>query len=310
MEDLVASRTALATSRMRAIHARCDPQPILNDPWGDSLVPASLLVASASTGTRESSRVASESSEDVLANIADDYLRSSTAYTNVIARSRYTEDALAAAIAAGVRQYVLIGAGFDSYALRRPAGAGDLQVIEIDHPATQSLKKLRIAECGISLDDSVDFVAADLAREGLGEALSRSSFNRAEPAFFSWLGVTMYLTRAANLATLRSAADCSATGSQLVFSYVDQKLFEPGGSAQAAVFRELEESVKALGEPFISGFHPDTLAQEISVLGLALEEDLDEFQMVERYDPAGLNGLTPSRRSHVARVRVRGESPV
>jgi methyltransferase (TIGR00027 family) len=303
MEDRVASRTALATSRMRAIHTRRDPQPIINDPWGDRLAPASLL---ADSRTLESNAQVHEVAEDVLADIVDDYLCASPAYTNVIARSRYTEDALNAAIARGVRQYVLIGAGFDSYALRRPVEAKDLQVFEVDHPATQTLKKQRIAACGITLDDGVHFIAADLARESLGDALSKTSFHMAEPAFFSWLGVTMYLTREANMATLRNIAECSAPGSQLVFSYTDQRMFESGGSTDAAQYEELKQAVKALGEPFVSGFHPAELAQDISALGLVLEEDLSDIQLIERYDPTGKNGLKPAGRSHIARVRVPG----
>lgn len=305
MEDLVASTTSLATSRMRAVHARRDPQPILLDPWGDRLVPASLLVASLNPQGSQSESAPGDVSEDALASITDDYLRASPAYTNVITRSRYTEDALREAVARGVRQYVLIGAGFDSYALRRPAQAKDLQVFEVDHPATQALKKQRLAECGITLEAGVYFVAADLAREQLDAALKKTSFNRAQPTFFSWLGVTMYLTRAANMAALRSIVACSAPGSELVFSYIDQKLFQPEGAAAAALFAELEQTVKSVGEPFVSGFHPADLADDIRHLGLELVEDLNDFQLVERYDPAGVNGLKPTDRSHLARVRVR-----
>jgi len=284
---------------MRAIHARCDPAPILYDSWGDQLVPATLLLAALN---RDNNAMP----DATLAGIVDDYLRASPAYTNVIARSRYTEDALGAAVDRGVRQYVLIGAGFDSYALRRPVQARDVQVFEVDHPATQTLKKRRIAQCGISLAAGVHFVAADLAREALDAVLLRTSFDSSAPAFFSWLGVTMYMTREANMAALESIAACGAPGSELVFSYIDQKMFEPGGSATADMFGEMEQTVKSLGEPWVSGFHPAALGDDIRALGLDLEEDLDEFALVARYDPAGVNRLKPTHRSHIARVRVRG----
>ncbi len=308
MEDQVASTTSLGVSRMRAIHTRRDPQPILHDPWGDRLVPVPLLMAMLnSAGAQSHSAIAGADSDAALARITDVILRASPAYTNVITRSRYTEDALGAALAQGIRQYVLIGAGFDSYALRRPPQAEDLQVFEVDHPATQELKKRRIAECGITVEAGVHFVATDLAREALDTALSRTSFNRAAPTFFSWLGVTMYLTRAANMSALKSIVDCSAAGSELVFSYIDQKLFEPRGSAEASLFADLAQAVSAVGEPFISGFHPAHLANEIRHLGLELVEDLNDFQLVERYDPAGVNGLKAVDRSHIARVLVCGE---
>jgi methyltransferase (TIGR00027 family) len=164
---------------MRAAHTRLDPHPLINDPWGDRLVP-------------ESARI----------EIEDAALLRSRAYPNVITRTRYAEDALEAAVSRGIRQYVLIGAGFDSFALRRPAFSADLQIFEIDFPATQTLKIQRIKECGMSLPDSVHFIAADLSQESVAAALARSSFEPDRLTFFSWLGVTMYLTREANLATM------------------------------------------------------------------------------------------------------------
>jgi O-methyltransferase involved in polyketide biosynthesis len=92
-----------------------------------------------SAPARESARIAS-------VDIVDEALRRSPGYANVITRTRYAEDALKTAVESGVRQYVLIGAGFDSFILRRPAFAADLEIFEIDHPATQSLKRKRIAE--------------------------------------------------------------------------------------------------------------------------------------------------------------------
>ena len=153
MENLVPSRTALATALMRAAHTRLDPHPLINDPWGDRLVP-------------ESTRI----------EIRDEELLRSRAYPNVITRTRYAEDALKVAVSRGIRQYVLIGAGFDSFALRRPAFSEDLQIFEMDFPATQALKIQRIKECGVSLPDSVHFIAADLSLESVAAALARSSF--------------------------------------------------------------------------------------------------------------------------------------
>ena len=119
---------------------------------------------------------------------ADAAIRAHPAFPNVVLRARYTEDALHSAIRRGVNQYVILGAGFDSYALRVPSEYQDLQVFEIDHPATQALKQQSIAECDMQLTNSVHFLAADLAREELGDVLDRSAFDASQPAFFSWLG--------------------------------------------------------------------------------------------------------------------------
>src|SRR5262249_27534567 len=115
MQESQFSKTALATSLMRAIHTRLDRPRHIDDPWGDHL----LL---------ESERVAFGS---------EARLRSSPAYGMVILRTRYTEEALAEAVAKGVRQFVILGAGMDTFALRRPAFAREVVVIEVDHPASQ-----------------------------------------------------------------------------------------------------------------------------------------------------------------------------
>jgi methyltransferase (TIGR00027 family) len=304
MDALAASKTAMVTSLMRAVHTRCDPAPILDDSWGDRLLPEAALqllekFAVAAAGE------AVQDSDDIQA-VTETLLRDNPAYANVIVRARYTEDALASMVASGVTQYVLIGAGFDSYALRKPPGAQHLDVYEVDHPATQSLKTHQLAACGVSGDRRHHFIPADLGEEDLGAALSRSSFDGTRPAFFSWLGVTMYLSREANMATLESVARCSAPGSQLVFSYIDQALFDAGTGAEKQVFNELEQSVRSVDEPFISGFNPADLARVLEGVGLVLEEDLSDIQLAAHYDPDGLNAFRSTDKSRLARVSVPG----
>src|SRR4029079_1600815 len=123
-------------------------------------------------------------------------------YGNVVMRGRWAEDALADAGADGGRQYVILGAGFDSFALRRPAFAEGIEIFEIDHPATQNLKLEQIHALGLADPPGVRFIAADCTRETLREVLSRSGLDRAARVFFSWLGVTSYLTREENHGSL------------------------------------------------------------------------------------------------------------
>lgn len=224
-------------------------------------------------------------------------------HPGVIVRSRYAEDALRQAMDRGVRQYVLIGAGFDSFALRYPDVSETLEIFEIDHPATQTLKQQSISECGISLPQSVHFVAADLANEDLTTALARSSFRKDEAAFFSWLGVTVYLTREANLATLRAVATCGARGSELVFTYVDQIEFA-ASSCSSSSHNSNAQLVANMGEPYVSGFDPNGLAEDLAGVGLELVEDLDGQQMSDRYKRAGQNILRPPGSVHIVLARV------
>ena len=296
------SRTALATSLMRSLHSRSDPSPLLDDPWGDRLVPESerermsqRILARMDSGARARALEAPNA-------ILDEFLLTNAAYPGVVIRSRYAEDALREAIIKGVRQYVLIGAGFDSFALRRPAFSDALEIFEIDHPATQMMKIQRIRECGISLPQSVHFIAADLAKEDLVTALTRSSFRRDEAAFFSLLGVTVYLTREANLATLRAIATCGSPGSKLVFTYVDQIEFAPGGSRSPE--NTDAQAVAMMGEPYVSGFDPNEIANDLTRVGLELVEDLDGKTMSVRYARAGANTLQPTATLHIVLARV------
>jgi methyltransferase (TIGR00027 family) len=300
MANLAVSRTALATSLMRAVHTRTDPDPLIDDPWGDRLVPDSLrdmIRATALARMDGPARRAALASPD---SIVDESLRHSRAYANVITRTRFAEDALQDAVARGVRQYVLIGAGFDSFSLRRPGFAADLSIFEIDSPATQNLKIERIRECGVTLPDSVHFVAADLSRETVAAALSRSAFRPGDLTFFSWLGVTMYLTREANLATLESVASCSRAGSELVFTYFDERLLE----VQSEPFLDMQKRVAALGEPFLSGFNPAMIGQDLTDCGFKLLEDLDGVEVAAKYHRTGVRALGQSSYSHIALAEV------
>jgi methyltransferase (TIGR00027 family) len=300
MEDLAASRTALATSLMRAAHTRLDPNPLINDPWGDRLVPESardMIRKAALAGMDQDAAARAMASPDT---ILDESLRRSRPYANVIMRTRFAEDALQLAVTRGIRQYVLIGAGFDSFALRRPAYAADLEIFEIDFPATQSLKLARITECGLTLPESVHFIAADLSQETMAAALSRSPFASKDLTFFSWLGVTMYLTREANLETLKSIASCTPMASELVFTYFDERLFR----AQSESFRDMQRRVAAMGEPFLSGFNPGTLPRDLEDCGLHLLEDLDGSEIAAKYGRTGENGLGQSTFSHIALAKV------
>jgi methyltransferase (TIGR00027 family) len=302
MQPSTASRTALITSLMRALHTRFDPHRIIDDPWGDRLVPGLARKA-----IQQKFVEATGADPDAIADADKDtfvaeWLRRSAVYAGVITRSRYAEDALHSAVAKGLGQYVLVGAGFDSYALRIPPAAAHINVYEVDHPATQLLKRERLRECSVSVPQSLHFLAADLAAESLHAVLGASSFESTKPAFFSWLGVTMYLTRAANFAALRSIARSAARGSELVLSYVDQRAFDTDEIRNS----ELGKRLAAAGEPFLSGFNPNTLAGDLQELGFEVLEDLDDFQVVERYDPRGLNGLNPERYSRIAHVHLTG----
>lgn len=300
MKDAQVSRTSLVMSLMRGIHTRFDHPALIDDTWAERFVPDTERAAILS-----SRGVRVEDFESLNAALAA-ALPKSPAYPSAILRTRWTEDALQAAIANGICQYVIIGAGMDSFALRRPDFAKGVQVIEVDHPATQSFKRERLRVAEVEIPPTLDFVAVDLSTNDLGTALKRSTYRKDRLAFFSWLGVTMYLTRDANLATLKAIAGCSAPGSELAFSYIDQREFDP--ILQSKESKSVQSTVGALGEVWISGFDPAELGADLRSVGFTLEEDIDGEQISKRYYGNSKDALRPLATNHYARARVAAES--
>ncbi len=207
----------------------------------------------------------------------------------VLARSRFAEDQLETAISRGVRQYVLLGAGLDSFALRREDLLSSLKVYELDHPATQRMKQERLARLPTALPANLEFVPVDLEQEPVAQALARSSYVRASPAFFSWLGTTAYLTREAVLGTLRSIASYAAPGSEVVFDY---RLSEELLSASARRTRQrIGKFTARRGEPLQSTFDPRGLVEEVSGLGFAVVGHLSPQDQWARYFAQRNDGL-------------------
>jgi methyltransferase (TIGR00027 family) len=299
MDPATPSRTAMFTAVLRGVHAR-SPAPILVDPWGERLVPerarATIAqhVGAALGGAADAPAPPPEG--------VDAALRRHPTYANVIIRSRFAEDCLQQAVARGVAQHVILGAGFDTSWLRPPPHSPALRIFEVDHPATQQLKLQRLAECGVERPAQVRYVGADLAREPLRAALAACDFDPRTPAFFSWLGVTMYLTREANAAALAGIRECASRGSELVFTYLDQALWT---NPPSGPFAQMRERVAAAGEPFLCGFDPATLGAELARAGFDLVENPADRELVQRYDPHGVHGFVLSGAGRIARALVR-----
>ena len=173
-------------------------------------------------------------------------------------RARFTEDIVEQAAAGGAGQYVILGAGLDSFAYRRSDLLGRLRVFEVDHPATQSWKRRRLAGLGVELPARLVFAPVDFERQTLGEGLERAGFDFGQLAAFSWVGVTMYLTPDAIHATLATMARCPP-GTRVVLTYNQPPAALTGSTAQiAATFAGLATE---MGEPFISRFLPGQIAQ-------------------------------------------------
>lgn len=284
-----ASRMALGAAVARATHHRYDSPRVFDDPYAFDMLYGHWRWV-----------VASRFLDWLVLRKALNVMR--PVYGQVVARSRFSEDALHAAIARGVRQYVIVGAGLDTFALRAGPSAAALRIFELDHAASQALKRRMIERVG-GAPSNVEYVAADLERESVSAALARSGFDPGRPAFFSWLGTTYYLSEPAVLATLQSIAENAAAGSEVVFDFCVPEASLGGRDRDELA--ALKRFVARRGEPFVSCFLPAQLAAKVFPHGLEVIENASPDRLEQRYFSGRTDGFRPSRFAWVAHMRVR-----
>lgn len=255
METGKPSKTALRVAIRRAAHQIADPPPVLNDPVAVRLI--------GSDYARDLERAMHPVGRDFRSFMA--------------ARSRYAEDYLARAVATGVKQYVILGAGLDTFAYR--SNLPDLRVFEVDFPATQRWKRSLLVHAAIQIPENLTFIPLDFEHKTLRDGLRDGGFDFSLAAYFSWLGVVPYLTQDAFRATLTAIATL-AGGTAISFDYC----FPPESlsPARRQIFNRLSERVSAAGEPFRLFFTPEQMGVELQNLG---------FKGVEQMDHDGLNDL-------------------
>jgi methyltransferase (TIGR00027 family) len=215
----------------------------------------------------------------------------------IAVRTRFTEDALAAAFERGVRQVVVLGAGLDTYAYRSPL-RHRLRIFEVDHPATQAWKRQRLQDAAIPLPASLNFVPVDFERETLAERLAASGFDRTQQTFFTWLGVVPYLNHEAVGSTLAFIAGLP-DGAHVVFDYSDPP--ESLSAERRASHERRARRVAGLGEAWVTYFEPEKLHAKLAALGFVQIEDLGPTQIASRYFP-GRAGTFPDKGGHVLRA--------
>ena len=226
----------------------------------------------------------------------------SAARAQVICRSRYAEDRFAAAAAAGIRQYVLLGAGLDTFAYRSSL-AGQVSVFEVDHAATQSWKRAALAVAGIEVPPGVAFVAAGLGTGELTDALAAGGFDFGQPAVISWLGVIMYLDRAAVAVTLAALAGC-APGTELIADYIlSSELRDEAGNQYAEL---IGPAAAHRGEPWQSFFTPDEMAALLAEHGFELADNIRQRHTVPRAMWQRTDSLRPIELSAIVRATIGG----
>ncbi len=214
-------------------------------------------------------------------------------------RARYAEDALEKAVNQGVKQYVILGAGMDTFAFRQSEMMEHLEVFEVDHPATQEFKLHRLVELGWKHPAKLHFIPMDFTKESLVTALtSSSSYDPKIKSFFNWLGVTYFLTLDEVFRTLRSISGVAPAGSIVVFDYLDTYAFIP--EKMSPKMKESLEFLRNIGEPMLTGFNPSTLAEDLSGLGFHLLENLSPEDIEERYFQGRTDGYHAQEHGYFA----------
>jgi methyltransferase (TIGR00027 family) len=251
------SRTAFGVALLRAAHQLLDEPIVLDDPIALSIIGPEAEAALRADPFPYNDPISRG-------------LRAA-----LVVRSRFAEEELARAVEAGVRQYVVLGAGLDTFAYRNPYP--DLQVYEVDHPSTQQWKRQLLGQAGIPVPANLAFAPVDFEQGSLEEGLRAAGFRADRPACFSWLGVTMYLSEAAIMELLAYVATLPA-GSTITFD------FRAPPSAHNPIERAIAEvmaaRVAAIGEPWLSAFDPADLREQVAALG---------FDDVATYEPDALN---------------------
>jgi methyltransferase (TIGR00027 family) len=269
--NLAPDPTAARVALWRALHVEADPPPhVLTD-----LVGLQLLAPQPDRRAR--------------GDMDPAFTRPFRA--SIVARARYIEDMVVDAVGHGITQYVILGAGLDSFAQRRPEIAARLKIYEIDRPAPQAWKRRRLVELGFGVPDGLVFVPVDFeAGASWRDELIKAGFDAAKPALVVSTGVSMYLSKEANAATLRDAA-VFAAGSVFAMTF----LF-PIEMVDAEIRPVLELAVKgarACGTPFLSFFTPAELVALARQCGFKGAHHVAAAELAGRYFAGRTDGLAP-----------------
>ena len=264
--------TAVRVALWRALHAQVDAPPhIIEDEIG-------LKLVAPPDGWKDRPDMDTEFTKRLRASI--------------VARARFADDLVEEQVAHGISQYVILGAGLDTFAQRKPEIASHLQIYEIDQPDTQAWKQQRLVELGYGIPEWLHFVSVDFeAGASWWEQLTKSGFDISQPAVVACTGVSLYLTREAIMTTLRQIATL-APGSILAMTfYLPINLMD----AQDRPLQEIaEKGARAAGTPFISFFSPEEILALGREAGFKEVATVSTDNLAERYFAGRTDGFSPA----------------
>jgi methyltransferase (TIGR00027 family) len=264
--------TAVRVALWRAMHVEVDPPPhVLEDELG-------LELAAPDDGWRRRPDMDPQATSGYRAGI--------------VARARFIEELVTEQAGHGVAQYVVLGAGLDTFAQRRPEIASHLRVFEVDQPGPQAWKRQRLIELGFGIPEWLRLVPVDFeADASWWERLAAAGFDTSRPAVVASTGVTMYLTRDAIAATLRQIATL-APGSTLAVTFMlPLELLDPEERPQQ---QAVQKSARAAGTPFLSFFSPPEILALARDAGFTQAQHVSAADLIQRYFTGRTDGLRPS----------------
>lgn len=262
MENNQSSDTAIFASMQRATHQFHENPPIFNDSISKLLI----------------KELEHTQAWKTMGSLPDVSLKRSRAM--IALRSQYSEDILRKTSQNKNYQYVILGAGYDTFAYRQSQWTKNLTIYEVDHPMTQKAKQELIHKVGFDVPKNVTFCPIDFQTTSLKEALAKVNFDFSIPTIFSWLGVTQYISKEANQATFKFIKSLSK-GSAITFSFlIDFNLLNSADEEGMIKFAEL---TKSQGEPILSTFSPQELKELLTTIGFSKVEHLTPVFAQEKY---------------------------
>lgn len=266
----------------RATHTLLDENPVLNDTWAALLLSAQSRAEAGDPEHQKRAREAAGFDFRLILAVG-------------IGSLRYAEDEVERAAAEGIDQYVVLGAGFDTFALRRHDLADQVRVFEVDFPDVQSLKRQRIEAADGTPAQFPTFVPVDFESMTLSEGLAAAGFDPSRPSIWSWMNTIPYLTNEATERTLAEIAQLMAPNSRIALNYQGEVPLTP---AQIEYLSTLRGITSSGGEPMKSRWKPDAFEAMLAARGLrtldhSTEADLDERYFRDRTD--GFSPVMPAR---------------
>ncbi|MFB5197962.1 class I SAM-dependent methyltransferase [Neobacillus sp. KR4-4] len=303
MQTRKESLTAIVSCFARGYHASTSIDPIFNDFIAHSLLneeEKQLIATNWANAIAFFDQEKSETLETFDEKLM--WVMNNQTIPQLVSRARYAEDGLRSAIERGFKQYVILGAGFDTFALRQEKLPEDFIIYEVDHPATQAFKINRLQEIGIDIPKNVRFVPVDFKSDSLRAELKKSGFDEQQYTYFSLLGVVMYLAKKEFYQLLSSVAEMSADGSSFIFDYLDDTAFNERLASKKLT--QMRQITAQTGEPMITGYDPFELDLELQDCQMLLYENLSPANIEEMYFKGREDGLHAFEHFHFAHLVV------